>query len=129
MQVLNKKLNLQLLNPIESPNTRQQPYLFSLIYNLQIPTEKNEKRTCVNMMFREPSSEAQLGPVVASNKVFFSTAPHPSPSIPTWAGATGIIISHQQNQECNYLIREWICFICSDRWDMIRLLSQHNNLS
>jgi hypothetical protein len=46
-------------------------------------------------MFQESSSEAQLGPVVASNNVFFSTAPHPSPSIP-WAGAAGIIIYHQQ---------------------------------
>jgi hypothetical protein len=45
----------------------------------------------------ESSSEIQLGLVVASNRVFFSTAPHPSPSIPTWAGATGIIIFHQQN--------------------------------
>ena len=73
--------------------------------------------------------EAQLGPVAASNNVFFSTAPHPSPSIPIWAGAAGIMIFHQQKLEECYLIWEWICFICSDRWDMIRFLSQHNNLS
>jgi hypothetical protein len=49
------------------------------------------------MMYEEYSSEIQLGLVVASNKVFFSTAPHPSPSIPTWTGATGITIFHQQD--------------------------------
>jgi len=34
----------------------------------------------------------QLGPVVASNRVFLSTAPQPSPSIPIFEGALGITI-------------------------------------
>lgn len=41
--------------------------------------------------------KAQLGPAVASNRVFFSTAPHPSPSIPIWAGAVGVTIFDQRN--------------------------------
>lgn len=81
-----------------------------------------------NVLHLRSPGNTQLGPVVASNRVFFSTAPQPSPSIIGCGGVVGIIIlQYQQPILKEYLIWKRIRLICSDGRDMIRLLSQNDD--